>query len=322
MTKKSEPLSKFLLPIDGEGTFKAACRLAGALASILGERVSEITLLHVMAGRYLSTHMTNIDIRAGFVLESETFQRLREQFINEKVTPIMNEAKKIVEQFHPKASVDMEIVDGKPAEKILEFVNKFGYSTVIMQRRCMDPVKGTFIGSVTSGILYGRGACSVYIPGTGFPEEGPVNFRHILVPIDGSKGSMAAVREAGTFANYSKDVEISLLNVMDVADIAAVAESGTGDWDGSLEEAQEVLKNGRQILVDMGVDPSKIAEKVLTGEPPEIIASYADETDIDIIFLGRTIRSALSDILVGSVARAVLGNCAKRTIAVVSPEEE
>ncbi len=320
MTKNTEPLSKFLLPIDGEGTFKAACRLAGALTRILGERVSEITLLHVMAGRYLSTHMTNIDIRAGFVLESETFQRLKEQFINEKIVPIMNQAKEIVGQFEPRASIDMEIVDGKPAEKILEFVQKYGYSTLVMQRRCMDPVKGSFIGSVTSGILYGKGACSVYIPGTDFPDEGPIEFNHILVTVDGSKGAMAAVKEAGVFASYAKKVKISLLNVMDVADIAEAAQSES--WPSPLQEAEGILKEGRRLLEESGIAPDRIVEKAVAGDPPEVIASFAEESDIDIIFLGRTVRSALSDVLVGSVGRAVLGRCAKRTIAVVSPEEE
>ncbi len=320
MTKKPEPLTRFLLPIDGKGTFKEACRLAGALASILGNRVSEITLLHVMAGRYLSSHMTNIDVRAGFLLESETFRRLREDFINREITPVMNEAKEVVARFKPKAPIDMEIVDGKPADKILEFVREYGYSTVVMQRRCMDPVKGSFIGSVTSGILYGHSSCSVYIPGTEFPVEGAVRIENILIPVDGSAGSMAAVREAGVFMTFAKNAMARLLTVMDVADIAEAAEGDS--WPTPAEAADGVLKNARLELEQMGIASERIDEKAVAGEPPELIASYSEESDADIIFLGRTIRSAITDILVGSVGRAVLGRCAKKTIAVVSPEEE
>ncbi len=320
MTKKPEPLSKFLLPIDGKGTFKSACRLAGALTSILGDRVSEITLLHVMAGRYLSTHMTNIDIRAGIVLESETFQRLREEFINKQITPVMNEAKEIVAKFQPVAPIDMEIVDGKPADKILEFVKKYQYSTVVMQRRCMDPVKGNFIGSVTSGILYGHGICSVYIPGTEFPEDGPVEFKNLLLLVDGSAGSMAAVKEAGVLMTYLKDSRAVLLHVMDVADIAEAADSDS--WPSPLQEAEGILQRARKQIEDMGISSDRIVEEAVAGDPAEVIESYSDESDADIIYLGRTMRSAISDILVGSVGRAVLGRCAKKTIAVVSPEEE
>ncbi len=320
MTKKPEPLTKFLLPIDGQGTFTAACRLTGALTALLGDRVTEITLLHVMAGRYLSTHMTNIDFRAGLVLESDTFKRLREEFIKKEIAPVMNKAKELVAQFRPRAPIDMEIVDGKPADKILEFVTKYDYSTVVMQRRCMDPVKGSFIGSVTSGILYGGGTCSVYIPGTDFPEEGPVEFRNVLIPVDGSIGSFAAVKEAGVFMNYSNNTKASLLIALDVADIAEAAESESSP--SPLEEAEGVLKRARKELEQAGIAPERITEKAIAGDPSEIITSYAEESDADIIFLGRTIRNAITDVLVGSVARAVLGRCAKKTIALVSPEEE
>jgi len=320
MNKKPEPLTKFLLPIDGTGTFKVACRLAGILASILKDRVTEITLLHVMAGRYLSTHMTNIDFRAGILLESDTFKRLREEFIDKEITPLMNEAKDLVAKFKPAAFIDMEIVDGKPANKILEFVRKYDYSTVVMQRRCMDPVKGSFIGSITSGILYGAGACSVYIPGTDFPKEGFVEFKKILIPIDGSAGSMAAVREAGIFITYAKNAKVHLLTVMDVADIAEAAKADS--WPSPLQEAEGVLVNAREELERMGISSDRITEKAVAGDPSEIIASYSDESNADIIFLGRTIRSAIKDVLVGSVARAILGRCAKKTIAVVSSEEE
>ncbi len=320
MTKKVEPLSKFLLPISKKGAYKSACRLAGAMAELLGDRVSEITLLHVMAGRYLSTHMANIDIRAEILIESETFRKLREEFINKEIVPVLNEAKSELEQFQPKASVNMEIVDGKPASKILEFVREYGYSTIFMQRRCIDPVKGSFIGSVTSGILYGNGACSVYVPGTDFPETGPVPLNSFLVPVDGSPGSMAAVSEAGVLMHYAKESKVTLLSVVDVADLAEAAQSSS--WPTPVNEAEVTLKSAREILEDAGIEPSRISERILAGDPAEKITALSDESDADIIFLGRTIRSAITDVLVGSVARAVLGRCAKKTIAVVSPREE
>ena len=320
MTKKAEPLSKFLLPIAKKGVFKAACRLAGAMAEILGERVSEITLLHVMAGRYLSTHMANIDIRAEILIESETFRKLREEFINKEIVPVLNEAKKTIEQFHPKAPINMEIVDGKPASKILEFVNEYGYSTIFMQRRCIDPVKGSFIGSVTSGILYGNGACSVYVPGTDFPESGPVPLNSFLVAVDGSPGSMAAVKEVGVLMGYAKESKVILLSVVDVVDLAEAAKSDS--WPTPVQEAEVTLMAAQETLEDMGIKSDRITQKILAGDPAEKIAALSDESEADIIFLGRTVRSAITDVLVGSVARAVLGRCAKKTIAVVSPREE
>ena len=320
MTQKAEPLTKFLLPIDGKGTYKASCALAASLASVCRERVKEITLLHVMAGRYLSTHMANIDFRVDTVLESELFQRLKKDFIDKQIKPELYEAKDLIQRLYPGAAVDFEVKDGKPAKVIINFVAENNYSTIIMQRRCMDPVKGAFIGSVTSGILYGEESCSVYIPGTDFPRDGLVEFRSLLVPVDGSQGSMAAASEAGVLMGCVPHASIVLLNVVDVVDIAKAAEKNL--WPSPVQEAEEILKNAERQLVKSGVDPSRIVKKVLAGDPADMIVKEAESSSADIVYIGRTVRSAVTDVIVGSVGRAVLGRCARKTMAVVTPEKD
>ena len=307
------------MPIDGEGTYSAACRLAGSLAGLLGDRVKTITLLHVMAGKYLSTHMANIDIRVSFVLESETFKRLRGDFIDQKIRPLMKAAHDLVAGFNPRGQLTQEIVDGKPAQAIIQYATENDYSTIVMQRRCMDPVKGSFIGSVTSGILYASDcACSVYIPGTDFPVDGPVTIKKLLVPVDGSPGSAAALDEASIILKALPETEITLLHVVDVVDIADAAEKDI--WPRPVQEAEALLKRNKEELVKAGIPESKISQKVLAGDPADVIAKEADDGDADIILIGRTVRSAVLEVIVGSVGRAVLGRCAKRTLAVVTPD--
>ncbi len=321
MTQKAEPLTKFLLPIDGEGTFKTACGLAGSLASACKDRVKKITLLHVMAGRYLSTHMANIDIRVDTVLESDLFRRLKEDFINKKIKPVMDEASGIIKKIYPQGSIDYEVKDGKPAKVIIKFVTENEYSTIVMQRRCMDPVKGSFIGSVTSGILYGSSSCSVYIPGTDYPQDGgKVDFKNLLVPVDGSAGSLAAVEEAAILMGCVPDATITLLNVMDVIDIAKAAEKNL--WPSPMQEAEGILKGAEDLLLKAGVAAERIQKKMMPGDPAEVIVAEAESSNADIVYVGRTVRSPFTDIIVGSVGRAVLGRCAKKTLAVITPEGE
>ena len=320
MTHKAEPLTKFLLPIDGKGTFNASCRLAASLASACGDRVKQITLLHVMAGRYLSTHMANIDIRVDTVLESDTFRRLRKNFIDREIRPVLDEARGIIETLYSGASIDSDVKDGKPAQVIIKFVTEKDYSTIIMQRRCMDPVKGSFIGSVTSGILYGSSSSSVYIPGTDFPQEGKAEFKNLLVPVDGSAGSLAAVKEAAVLMSCAQDAQIILLNVVDVIDIAKAAEENL--WPTPVQEAEGILKKAEGVLMKSGITPERIVKKAVPGDPSEVIVAEADSCEADIVYIGRTIRSALTDVIVGSVGRAVLGRCAKKTLAVVTPATE
>ncbi len=321
MVQKVEPLTKFLLPIDGKGTYKAACGLAGSLAAVCKDRVKEITLLHVMAGRYLSTHMANIDIRVDTVLESDLFKRLKEDFINKQIQPVLDEAAEIIKKIYPEGHIDSKVKDGKPSRVIIDFVKENEYSTIVMQRRCMDPVKGSFIGSVTSGILYGNGSCSVYIPGTDYPPDGSkVDFRSLLVPVDGSPGSLAAVEEAAILMNFVPEARILLLNVVDVVDIAKAAEKNL--WPSPVQEAEGILEKAVKILTSSGIERDRMDKKVMPGDPAEVIVSEAESSSADIVFVGRTVRSPFTDIIVGSVARAVLGRCAKKTLAVITPEAQ
>lgn len=318
MTQKAEPLTRFLLPIDGKDTFKAACGLAGSLAGVCGERLKEITLLHVMAGRYLSTHMANIDFRVDTVLESETFRRLKQNFIDREISPILNEARGVIERFYPGGPVNVEVFDGKPVDVIIKYVTEKDYSTIVMQRRCMDPVKGSFFGSVTSGILYGSAPCSVYIPGTDFPREGKAEFKNLLVPIDGSPGSLAAVKEASVLMNCVPAARIILLNVMDVIDIAKATEENL--WPSPVQESEGILKKAEDVLARSGIAADRIEKKMVPGDPVEVIVEEADSSNADILYIGRTVRRPLTDIIVGSVGCAVLGRCVKKTLAVVTPE--
>ncbi|MCJ7600705.1 MAG: hypothetical protein MUO63_04280, partial [Desulfobulbaceae bacterium] len=89
MNMKSKVLSSFLLPIDGPETFARTAWLMGMIDVGLGSRIEKVSLLHVMAGKYLSTHMANVDIRTEFVLESELFKRLKNQHIQQQIEPKM-----------------------------------------------------------------------------------------------------------------------------------------------------------------------------------------------------------------------------------------
>ena len=178
---------------------------------------------------------------------------------------------------------------------------------------------GSFIGSVTSGILYASDcACSVYIPGTDFPVDGPVTIKKLLVPVDGSPGSAAALDEASIILKALPETEITLLHVVDVVDIADAAEKDI--WPRPVQEAEALLKRNKEELVKAGIPESRISQKVLAGDPADVIAKEADDGDADIILIGRTVRSAVLEVIVGSVGRAVLGRCAKRTLAVVTPD--
>lgn len=118
--------------------------------------------------------------------------------------------------------------------------------------------------------------------------------------------------------NCVSAAKIVLLNVMDVVDIAKAAEENL--WPSPVQEAEGILKKAEDLLTKSGITADRIEKKMLPGDPAEVIVELADSSDADIVYIGRTVRRPLTDIIVGSVGRAVLGRCAKKTLAIVTPE--
>jgi len=57
------PFEKVLLPVDRSEHSKRAVKFAGKLFSSIENYISNITILHVITGGFLSKHIKNIDFR-------------------------------------------------------------------------------------------------------------------------------------------------------------------------------------------------------------------------------------------------------------------
>lgn len=140
--------------------------------------------------------------------------------------------------------------------------------------------------------------------------------KHILVPTDGSEGSLNAARFAGPLANAFA-AKVSVLMVQ--GDDTLVAQAwGYGDFpfdspDGmktveeirtALEEhvQKNELKDTSQALGALDLDPEIVS---VWGHPSEEILKYSSENDVDLIVIGSHGRSALKRAFLGSVSQAV-----------------
>lgn len=129
-------------------------------------------------------------------------------------------------------------------------------------------------------------------------------FRNILCAVDGTRGSMAAVRLAASLAGGKGHV--TLLTVSGITGSAAAI---------SPSRAKQVLERARLLVEKAGVQASTILDT--EGRPVEVILERAAEHDLLAMgppassWLGGMLLSALSvsfgGILVGGVTPAVLG---------------
>ncbi len=312
-----KPLSKILVPIDGSQPSERAVFLTGCLAIALGSTVQQISLVHVLAGSYLRQHMANIDIRAERVIETDLFKRLREPFVEKQIMPLIDRAMEELKSLGVKIPVDWIILDGNPADKIIETAETNGYSTIVIGRRGLSRVKEFLIGSVTSSILHRPHHPSVYVVGQMAIEDKICPVPSILIPIDGSDCSMAAVKEACVFGSCLNHClnKIILLRVIDLATYEQkVRENGKG---GPEKDAEEILNKAYEILINAGVPSNKVHKIAKYGWPADTILDTAKNEEINLIIIGRYGRSALKDLVIGGVSSQVLHKAVDHTVAIV-----
>jgi nucleotide-binding universal stress UspA family protein len=123
--------------------------------------------------------------------------------------------------------------------------------------------------------------------------------KRILVPVDGSPQSEAALRFA---TDEWPDADVVLLNVIDPVKSGysrSVLPSAAEDWyEQAREEARELLA---ELTDETDLDPETI---VTVGRPASSIVDAA--SDVDHVVMGSHGRSGVSRIVLGSVAETVV----------------
>ena len=129
------------------------------------------------------------------------------------------------------------------------------------------------------------------------PPTEPI--RSILVPTDGSEAARAALEQAIAIATAT-DATVHLLAVVPVENPMRF---DTSDLE-ELEEAKERLVDE---LVEACADGEvHVSGAVRRGRPARAILAFAEETDVDLIVLGRTGRDGIAAPLLGSTTDRVL----------------
>lgn len=132
----------------------------------------------------------------------------------------------------------------------------------------------------------------------------------ILVPVDGSKYSRAAIdfiASRATLIGASPDVQ--LLNVQLAVPVRAARLIGKAAVTTYYEdESKKALKGALSALKRAGLSASA---DYTVGHPAEAIARRADEADVDLIAMGSHGHGALASLILGSVTLGVLGRTKK-----------
>jgi nucleotide-binding universal stress UspA family protein len=132
----------------------------------------------------------------------------------------------------------------------------------------------------------------------------------ILVPVDGSKYSKAAVDFIGSRTTLiGRDPAVELLNVQVPIPVRAARIVGKSVADAYYaDEADKALKSALKALQKAGLEATT---RVRVGHAGEEIAAAADADKVDLIVMGTHGHGALAGMLLGSVTNAVLARTKK-----------
>ena len=130
-------------------------------------------------------------------------------------------------------------------------------------------------------------------------------YHDILIPTDGSAASTTALEQGVEIASGT-GATVHLLHVVDVE--TEMAASGVGDIADDLtktldEEAKEALNQAEKMADEAGVAAERV---ILEGFPEDAIQEYSDENGIDLIVIGESEDSTLSERLFGSTTEDVV----------------
>lgn len=138
---------------------------------------------------------------------------------------------------------------------------------------------------------------------------------NLLVAVDGSEEADEALAYAIAIAE-ALDASITVVHgvnptTYDIGGSEPIA--GLGDADErliaeSLEDAErrglDVLDEAEGLAEDLG---HEVETHLLYGDPVEVVTNFAEDEDFDAIYVGHRGRSERTDMMIGSVAKGLVG---------------
>ncbi|MDL2059003.1 universal stress protein [Mesosutterella sp. AGMB02718] len=281
---------KILLPIDGSEYSKNAIDFVASRTTLLGTN-PKIELLNVQVP---------LPARASRLVGREALDK----YYKEEADKVFEVAKKSLKRNGIEVAENFAV--GAPDEKIAAEAEKLGADLIVMGSRGLTPLKGLFLGSVTTGVL-ARTKCPVLL--LRGKESPTTDALRVGIAVDGSKYGQAAVDHVlKDRALFGKDASFFLINVVndyagavmpDMAGMALPALSEDEILELQKKEFAETVSPLRPLFANAGIKPKEVC---LVGNPSDEIAAYAKKSKLDILVMGSHGYTRFKSAVMGSTA--------------------
>jgi len=205
------------------------------------------------------------------------------------------------------------IAYGDTADQIIDFADANKTDLIIMSTHGHAGIKRWVLGSIAQKVLQGTNI-PVLLVKSKAPEIPLVEFRKVLLPLDGSAFAEIAISHVKELAEGS-ETEVVLLQVTEPPPPIADAPPGWADgvplnWADYADkliaqmrgQALQYLEKVKTTFEDKGI---KIRSHVAVGKATEKIMHVAQGENVDLIVMGTHGRSGISRWVHGSVASGI-----------------
>lgn len=239
--------------------------------------------------------------------DSQTMSELREGVVT-KARQVGERATKILRQRW--SEVETVVTEGDPRVEVVRVAEETGVDMIVLGARGLGPLVES-----TSLAIARYAPCPVAIV-----RGRSRKVRRVLVAVDGSEGSRAALRFLSTF-ELVRDIQVSLLRVRPRSGGSRLRGTATSLPDqrpGETRRKQqadtdEVLANAAAVLAEARRPVERL---VADGDPAREIVRIARSRDVDLVVLGARGLRTIGRLLLGSVSETVLHHVDRAVVIV------
>jgi nucleotide-binding universal stress UspA family protein len=295
--------TRLLVALDGTPESEVALSPARTLAAALGAQLSLL--------RVVPADRTGIS-----VVSSPELDRAYEYL--EAVADTLRGSGAAVE-------VDVEVVvaQGSPAEAILAEADRRGANLIVLATHGRNGIDKLVIGSVSERVVQRSKLPVLLLRPTKYRAE---RLKLILVPVDGSTGSLVALGTASHLARAANAALVLLRVVLPlplwIYDPALGLDTGPlidPRWDEDRRANAEAYV--RQVARQVAESGIEAGAEALLGDVAATITEYADQEAVDLIVMATHARRGPTKALLGSMAADVIRAAQQPVLLVHRPFE-
>ncbi|NTU42031.1 MAG: universal stress protein [Nitrospirales bacterium] len=187
--------------------------------------------------------------------------------------------------------------EGDAYERIVALADAENAELIVMGRRGISGLERVLVGSVTARVIGHSQRDVLVIPRTATE----VTWKKILLTIDGSKYSVAAIERAIDFAE-GYGGELKILSVVDVP--AEFYGEAPGILEDMVQKAKGYVQEAQKKAEARGIRAEVLVRE---GETHQVIVDAAKDLQADAVIVGSHGRTGLKRLLMGSVTEKVIG---------------